>query len=84
MLAMVSANQAALDSAARDSAEALAERLTQARDTLPDGIQPQIGPVTTGLGEVVMYTVRYRNPGGKGGKALGQFIANGKRRQRSM
>ena len=44
------------------------ERLTQARDTLPDGIQPQIGPVTTGLGEVVMYTVRYRNPGGKGGK----------------
>ncbi|MQH38841.1 CusA/CzcA family heavy metal efflux RND transporter, partial [Escherichia coli] len=33
------------------------ERLTQARDTLPDGVQPQIGPVTTGLGEVVMYTV---------------------------
>ncbi|KAK0331404.1 hypothetical protein LTR94_029069, partial [Friedmanniomyces endolithicus] len=28
------------------------ERLTQARDTLPDGIQPQIGPVTTGLGEI--------------------------------
>ena len=34
MLAMVSANQAALDSAARDSAEALAERLTQVDGTV--------------------------------------------------
>ena len=34
------------------------ERLTQARDTLPDGVQPQIGPVTTGLGEIVIAGVR--------------------------
>ena len=33
----------------------VAERLTQARDSLPAGVQPQIGPVTTGLGEVFMY-----------------------------
>ncbi|WP_339485190.1 efflux RND transporter permease subunit, partial [Pseudomonas proteolytica] len=46
------------------------ERLTQARDTLPDGVQPQIGPVTTGLGEVVMYTVEYANPDGKGAKIV--------------
>jgi cobalt-zinc-cadmium resistance protein CzcA len=45
------------------------ERLTQARDTLPDGVQPQIGPVTTGLGEIVMYTVRFANPGGKGARS---------------
>src|SRR3546814_689041 len=29
------------------------ERLLQAGENLPDGVQPQIGPVTTGLGEVV-------------------------------
>ncbi|MES2136673.1 MAG: CusA/CzcA family heavy metal efflux RND transporter [Pseudomonadota bacterium] len=41
----------------------VAERLTQARDTLPEGVQPQIGPVTTGLGEILMYTVNYKRPG---------------------
>ncbi|MCI3131001.1 efflux RND transporter permease subunit [Phenylobacterium aquaticum] len=46
----------------------VAERLTQARDTLPAGVQPQIGPVTTGLGEVYMYTVEFANPGGKSAK----------------
>jgi cobalt-zinc-cadmium resistance protein CzcA len=46
----------------------VAERLTQARDTLPSGVQPQVGPVTTGLGEVYMYTVEFANPGGKGAK----------------
>ncbi|WP_421930816.1 efflux RND transporter permease subunit [Phenylobacterium sp.] len=51
----------------------VSERLSQARDSLPDGVQPQIGPVTTGLGEVFMYTVDYANPGGKGAK-----ITNGK------
>ncbi|WP_150125556.1 efflux RND transporter permease subunit [Sphingomonas sp. LM7] len=44
----------------------VSERLTQARDTLPDDVQPQIGPVTTGLGEVLMYSVDFTNPGGKG------------------
>ena len=44
----------------------VAERLTQARDSLPEGVQPQIGPVTTGLGEVFMYTVEFSHPHGKG------------------
>ena len=44
----------------------VSERLTQARDTLPAGVQPQIGPVTTGLGEVLMYSVDFTNPGGRG------------------
>ncbi|HEX7886031.1 MAG TPA: CusA/CzcA family heavy metal efflux RND transporter [Phenylobacterium sp.] len=44
----------------------VSERIAQAQDSLPEGVQPQIGPVTTGLGEVFMYTVDYANPGGKG------------------
>ena len=44
----------------------VSERIAQARDSLPDGVQPQIGPVTTGLGEVYMYAVDFANPGGKG------------------
>ena len=44
----------------------VSERLVQAQDDLPEGVQPQIGPVTTGLGEVFMYTVDFANPGGKG------------------
>jgi len=46
------------------------ERLTQVTQNLPDGAQPQIGPVTTGLGEIVMYTVGYTNPDGKGAKKI--------------
>lgn len=44
----------------------VSERLGQARDSLPEGVQPQIGPVTTGLGEVLMYTVDFTHPDGKG------------------
>lgn len=44
----------------------VSERIAQARDSLPEGVQPQIGPVTTGLGEVYMYAVDFANPGGKG------------------
>ncbi|BBC71645.1 cation transporter [Altererythrobacter sp. B11] len=46
------------------------ERLRQVTEDLPEGVQPQIGPVTTGLGEVVMYTVGYTNPDGKGAKKV--------------
>jgi cobalt-zinc-cadmium resistance protein CzcA len=46
----------------------VSERIAQAQDSLPDGVQPQIGPVTTGLGEVFMYTVDFANPGGKGAR----------------
>src|SRR3546814_8542354 len=46
------------------------ERLRQATENLPDGVQPQIGSVTTGPGEIVMYTVGYTNPDGKGEKKI--------------
>ncbi|WP_129645032.1 CusA/CzcA family heavy metal efflux RND transporter [Peristeroidobacter agariperforans] len=34
------------------------ERLQQARSQLPDGIEPEMGPIATGLGEIFLYTVR--------------------------
>jgi heavy metal efflux system protein len=37
----------------------VAERLTGASETLPAGVEPRMGPVTTGLGEVFMYVVEY-------------------------
>ena len=40
----------------------VAERLAQARDALPQGATPNMGPVTTGLGEVLMWSVRYKEP----------------------
>jgi heavy metal efflux system protein len=34
------------------------ERLQQARSQLPEGIEPELGPVATGLGEIFLYTVQ--------------------------
>ena len=33
------------------------ERLQAVRNQLPDGVEPQLGPVATGLGEIFMYVV---------------------------
>src|SRR3954466_5750004 len=44
----------------------VSERLAQAKPNLPQGAEPQMGPVSTGLGEIFMYTVEYANPDGKG------------------
>ena len=40
----------------------VAERLQQARTRLPAGIEPELGPVSTGLGEIYMYTVEADGP----------------------
>lgn len=37
----------------------VAERLAQARESMPDGVEPALAPITTGLGEVLMWTVDY-------------------------
>lgn len=42
------------------------ERLTQARQSLPDGAEPQMGPISTGLGEVLMWDVHFADPEEKG------------------
>ncbi|MBA3668652.1 MAG: CusA/CzcA family heavy metal efflux RND transporter [Sphingomonas sp.] len=43
----------------------VAERLNQGRETLPAGVEPQMGPVSTGLGEVLMWSVDYAPAGTK-------------------
>ncbi len=35
----------------------VAERVQQVRAQLPEGLEPELGPVATGLGEIFMYTV---------------------------
>ncbi|MDF0546354.1 CusA/CzcA family heavy metal efflux RND transporter [Sphingobium sp. H39-3-25] len=42
------------------------ERLDQARPNLPDGVEPQMGPVSTGLGEIFHYSVEFDHPDRKG------------------
>ena len=39
------------------------ERLTEAKASLPPGAEPRMGPVSTGLGEIYMWTVHYKRPG---------------------
>ncbi|WP_168076031.1 CusA/CzcA family heavy metal efflux RND transporter [Caulobacter sp. SSI4214] len=46
----------------------VAERLTQVRQSLPAGVEPAMGPISSGLGEVLMWTVAFEHPGGKGAK----------------
>lgn len=38
------------------------ERLGQIKSALPDGIEPVMGPIATGLGEIFMYTVEAEDP----------------------
>ncbi len=44
----------------------VAERLTGVRQSLPVGAEPAMGPISSGLGEVLMWTVAFEHPGGKG------------------
>ena len=37
----------------------VAERMRQASGSLPEGVEPDLSPITTGLGEVLMWTVDY-------------------------
>lgn len=40
------------------------EKLLQAKEFLPAGIEPKMGPISTGLGEVYMWSVEYQHPRG--------------------
>jgi len=46
------------------------ERLAQAADSLPAGVQPNLSPLSTGLGEIFFYSVAFRHPDGKGIKTV--------------
>lgn len=38
------------------------ERLGEAKESLPAGAEPRMGAISTGLGEIYMWTVEYENP----------------------
>ncbi|WP_299307119.1 CusA/CzcA family heavy metal efflux RND transporter [uncultured Croceicoccus sp.] len=42
------------------------ERLAPIGAALPQGAEPTMGPISTGLGEVLMYTIEYEHPAGRG------------------
>lgn len=44
----------------------LNERLNTIRDSLPNGADIKMGPISTGLGEVSMWTIDFQHPGGAG------------------
>ncbi|MEW5683302.1 MAG: CusA/CzcA family heavy metal efflux RND transporter [Pseudomonadota bacterium] len=60
----------------------VAERMAQARERLPDGVEPMLAPITTGLGEVLMWTVDFvpfspkavAKPGQPGWQADGAYL----------
>jgi heavy metal efflux system protein len=44
----------------------ITERMSAARESLPPGTEPKMGAVSTGLGEIYMWTVSYAHPKGAG------------------
>lgn len=60
----------------------VAERMAQARETLPENVEPELSPITTGLGEVLMWTVDFEpfasntlvRPGQPGWQADGSYL----------
>lgn len=42
------------------------ERLAEAKEVLPAGADPKMGPISTGLGEIYMWTVEFEHPRGLG------------------
>jgi len=48
------------------------ERLAPIGASLPEGAEPTMGPISTGLGEVLMYTIEYEFPGGRGASTGGR------------
>lgn len=41
----------------------ITERITEVKAGLPAGAEPRMGPVSTGLGEIYMWTIHYKRPG---------------------
>lgn len=49
----------------------ISERLVPIGAELPEGAETSMGPISTGLGEVLMYSVEYTNPSGEGAETVG-------------
>ena len=46
----------------------VAERMREVQEDLPEGVTPMMSPVTTGLGEVLMWTVHFSDPNAEGAR----------------
>lgn len=44
----------------------ISERLSEIKESLPEGAEVKMGPISTGLGEIYMWTVDFAHPGGIG------------------
>ncbi|MCE5295451.1 MAG: CusA/CzcA family heavy metal efflux RND transporter [Chlamydiales bacterium] len=42
------------------------ERLSEIKENIPEGAEPRMGPISTGLGEIYMWTIDFTYPNGKG------------------
>ncbi|MFN7114661.1 MAG: efflux RND transporter permease subunit [Alphaproteobacteria bacterium] len=52
------------------------ERLTTAKESLPEGAEPRMGAISTGLGEIYMWTVEYEDPNAPYTTPEGRVLAN--------
>ena len=50
----------------------VAERLSQVKEDLPLGAEPHMGPISTGLGEIYMWSIHYAKPGERQVSAAGK------------
>ena len=48
----------------------MSERLLELRSNLPPGVEPKMGPISTGLGEIYMWTVGYSQANQDAGVSL--------------
>jgi len=54
----------------------ITERLAEAKTVLPEGAEPAMGPVATGLGEVFMWVVEYEVPDADFRTPEGEFLSS--------
>lgn len=52
------------------------ERLAEAKESLPEGAEPRMGAISTGLGEIYMWTVEYETPEAEYTTPEGRTLAN--------
>lgn len=52
------------------------ERLAEAKESLPEGAEPRMGAISTGLGEIYMWTVEYEAPEAEYTTPEGRTLAN--------
>jgi cobalt-zinc-cadmium resistance protein CzcA len=55
----------------------VSERLSDAKASMPPGAEPRMGPISTGLGEIYMWSVHYAQPGAAAQDGVPGFQSDG-------